>query len=80
MQEPVWYPTDVRIKESCLYRLMQSVGVSSYDGLRTYALQSHDEYWRSVVVDLGIEFRHPFSAVLDSSYGVAWLRGFRTGV
>ena len=80
---PDWVPTAVSISTSNVGWLMRAVGVESYDALHAWSVQHRAEYWSLAIGRLGVQFREPFSTVLDSSGGVEaprWLPGARLNI
>jgi acetyl-CoA synthetase len=68
----VWRPDSDYLENSNVSRLMRTLGVGSVDELRARSVQDIGAFWGTVVEDLGIAFRRPFTAVVDQSRGIQW--------
>ena len=75
----VWRPDEDYREHSNVARLMRRLGVATVDELRARSVADVGEFWGTVVEDLEIPFRSPFSAVVDVSRGFPWTRWFVDG-
>jgi acetyl-CoA synthetase len=66
-----WHPTPDYLENSNVARLMRTLGVSTADELRARSTEDVGAFWDAVVEDLGIEFRKPYTDVVDVSRGMA---------
>jgi acetyl-CoA synthetase len=69
-QEIVWQPNPQWIKESNLQKLMDKLGVESYDELYKQSINDIAGFWDAVLKDLKIEFYKPYSNIVDTSKGI----------
>ncbi|MGW6199751.1 AMP-binding protein [Kribbella sp. NPDC055110] len=74
-----WRPTPDYLQHSNVARLMRTLGVASADELRARSVADVGSFWDSVVADLGIEFRTPYSQVLAVSRGIEYPEWFVDG-
>jgi len=74
-----WEPTEAHFARSRLAQLIERVGANGIEALHRRAVADPDWWWRTAVEDLGIEFAHPFSAVVDVSEGKQFPRWFPDG-
>jgi acetyl-CoA synthetase len=72
--EIVWRPTAVQVGRSRLQGFIDRHGLRDYAELMARSTTDLEWFWRAVLDDLGIEFYHPYSRVLDLSRGAAWAR------
>jgi len=74
-----WKPSQDYLDNSNVARLMRTLGVATAQELRDRSVADVGEFWDVVVHDLGIEFRTPYSAVLDLSRGIGYPEWFVDG-
>lgn len=79
VDEIAWRPTSEYVAHANVSRLMRLAGVGDIDELRRWSVQDVARFWATVVEDLGIPFREPFSSVLDDSRGPHAARWFSGG-
>jgi acetyl-CoA synthetase len=65
-----WSPSADYLEHSNVARLMRLFGVDSVNALRAQSVADVASFWDTVVADLGIPFRTPYSATLDTSRGL----------
>jgi acetyl-CoA synthetase len=75
----VWRPTNEYIERSRLHHFMQHNGIDTVEELLVRSTEDPAWFWEAVVKDLGLEWFHPYSQVLDLSRGVEWPRWFVGG-
>lgn len=75
----VWRPSDDYRQNSNVARLMRRLGVGTADELRAASVADVGAFWGTVVDDLGIPFREPFTQVLDLTDGIEWPEWFVDG-
>ena len=69
-QSAAWAPTPEHVAETNLARFWTRLGLSDYDALQAWALDDVGRFWDAVMDDLGIEFRQPYSQILDTHDGI----------
>jgi acetyl-CoA synthetase len=74
-----WNPTADYLQNSNVARLMRTLGVGDVDELRARSVADVGTFWDTVVSDLGIEFRTPYSQVLDLGRGIEYPEWFVGG-
>lgn len=74
-----WKPTPDYLENSNVARLMRRLGVETADELRARSVADVSSFWDEVVADLGIEFRTPYTQVLDVSRGIEYPDWFVDG-
>jgi len=74
-----WYPSRDYLDHSNVARLMRTLGVSTADELRARSVADTGAFWDTVVHDLGIEFRTPYSQVVDLTRGTEYPEWFTGG-
>jgi acetyl-CoA synthetase len=72
--EIAWRPTAQQIGRSRLRAFIDRQGLRDYAELMERSTTDLEWFWRAVLDDIGIEFYHPYSQVLDLSRGAAWAR------
>jgi acetyl-CoA synthetase len=72
MSDFVWRPTDEVIERANVTRLARRHGIDGYAELNRRSREDIEWFWDAVVTDLGIDFREPYQAVLDTSRGIQW--------
>jgi acetyl-CoA synthetase len=65
-----WDPTSDYIEGANVTRLARAHGLAGIDELRARSVADTDWYWGAAATDLGLQFRRPYSRVLDVSNGV----------
>jgi len=68
--EIVWRPTPDSVERSHLQRFMQQHGIASYAELQERSTQDVAWFTDAVLKYLDIQFRHPYSQVVDLSPGI----------
>jgi acetyl-CoA synthetase len=74
-----WRPQPDAFARSPLGRMGARYGITDIDKLARRAVAEPEWFWAAVAEDLGIEWMHPYDAVLDLSDGVAFPHFFRGG-
>ena len=80
---PTWVPSNERIEESNVGRLMAELGFDSYDDLRQWSVEHRADFWRTVIDRLGIVFESSPSRFLDLRNGPTdprWLPGAQLNI
>src|SRR5437016_13325117 len=70
--EIVWRPSQDLIAQSNLTRFMKAHGLQSLDDLQRRSTEDISWFWASVLEDVDVRFRKPYSRVVDLSRGMAW--------
>jgi len=68
----VWEPSAELIAESNLTAFMKAHDLRSLDELQHRSTTDLPWFWNAVLEDLKIQFRRPYSSVVDLSRGMAW--------
>ena len=79
MSEIIWSPSETRIRESNVWRLMQRHRIPSYEALIAWSTADIGRFWEAVMKDLDIQWETPYRQVFDSSEGLPWTRWFVGG-
>jgi acetyl-CoA synthetase len=74
-----WQPSRDYLENSNVARLMKRLGVADADALRARSVADIGEFWSTVVDDLGIPFRTPYTQTVDLSRGIEWPEWFVGG-
>src|SRR5207247_1356844 len=74
-----WHPSPDYLDHSNVARLMRTLAVSTADELRARSVADIGAFWEGVVKDLGIDFRTPYSQVVDLSRGIEYPEWFVDG-
>jgi acetyl-CoA synthetase len=74
-----WSPSQDYLENSNVARLMRTLGVADANELRARSVADVAAFWDAVVHDLGIEFRTPYSRVLDLAGGIEYPEWFVDG-
>lgn len=77
-QDFAWEPSPNSIRKTNLYALMQEQAAPDYAGIHAWSVQNPEAFWERTILALGIEFRKPYTRLLDLSQGFAhakWLEG-----
>lgn len=78
-----WHPSRDHLEHSNAARLMRTLGAATADELRAKSVADVAAFWDTVIADLGIEFRTPYTRTLDLSKGIAhaeWFTGGRLNI
>ncbi|MGW1026776.1 AMP-binding protein [Streptomyces sp. NPDC002577] len=78
-----WHPSQDYLENSNVARLMRTLDVSTADELRARSVADIGCFWDAVVKDLDIEFRTPYTDVVDLSGGIEypdWFTGGRINI
>jgi len=75
----VWTPSDEQLRDANVGRLARRLGCDGYAALHALSVEDPERFWAEVVTDLGLEFSHTWTRVLDESRGVEWARWFVGG-
>ncbi|MGZ4128356.1 MAG: acetate--CoA ligase [Actinomycetota bacterium] len=79
MDDFAWTPTPEYVEHANVTRLMRAHGIATYPELIRRSQQDIDWFWQAVVDDLGIEFFHPYRAVVETPKGIPWAIWFGGG-
>ncbi|HEY2175723.1 MAG TPA: AMP-binding protein [Mycobacteriales bacterium] len=74
-----WHPSRDYLDHSNVARLMRTLGVATADELRARSVADIGAFWDTVTRDLGIEFRTPYSQVVDLTRGTEYPEWFSGG-
>jgi acetyl-CoA synthetase len=72
--EIVWWPTPEYTERSRLKQFMARHDIETVGELMRRSTTDLEWFWNAVMQDLGIEFYHPYSKILDTSAGIQWAR------
>ncbi|CAN5251620.1 AMP-binding protein [soil metagenome] len=75
----VWHPSRDYLENSNVARLMRTLDVSTANELRARSVSDIGAFWDTVVHDLGIEFRTPYTSVVDIDRGIQYPEWFVGG-
>jgi acetyl-CoA synthetase len=75
----VWHPDADYLENSNVARLMKRVGATTADELRAASVADIASFWNTVVDDLEIPFRTPYTDVVDLARGIEWPEWFVGG-
>src|SRR5438445_666845 len=79
MTDFAWTPTAEYVERANLTRFMRRHGIDSYPELIKRSQDDMEWFWGAVVEDLGIEFFHPYRAVVETPQGIPWAIWFGGG-
>jgi len=74
-----WHPSGDYLDHSNVARLMRTLGVTTADELRARSVADIGAFWDAVVRDLGIEFRTPYSRVVEGGRSTSSMRPWGAG-
>lgn len=73
-----WQPTKAIIEDSNIFKMMQKLGVSSYEDFYHWSVQNKAAFWEHTVDVLKIQFEKKYKSILNIDEGVdkaKWLFG-----
>ena len=70
--EIVWRPSREQAEGSRLADFMRRHGIATFGELMRRSTEDIEWFWNSVIADLSIRFRVPYSKVVDLSRGELW--------
>lgn len=84
----IWRPSLATVEQSHLFSLMRELNLANYRELHHWSVENRDEFWRRVVVKLGVVFKEaPREMVLYNRHSTAqsverpgWLNGARLNI
>jgi len=79
MSDFIWAPPPGFVEHANVTRLARRLGADGYHALHRISVEEPERFWPEVVADLGIEFSHPWDAVVDASRGPEWATWFVGG-
>lgn len=80
MADPwIWQPTPEWIAQTNVWRYMRRLGIHTREEFIAHSQRHLEEFWASIIDEVGIEWFTPYERVLDSSNGVEWARWFVDG-
>ena len=75
----VWRPTPDLLRDSNITRFMDAEGIGDFAELVKRSIDEPEWFWDTVVQFLDLRFSEPYTAVLDTSDGIAWATWFVGG-
>jgi acetyl-CoA synthetase len=72
----VWRPTPDLLRDSNLARFMDAQRIDDFAELVKRSIDEPEWFWDAVVQFLDLRFSEPYTAVLDTSDGIAWATWF----
>ena len=75
----VWRPTPDLLRDSNIARFMDAEGIGDFAELVKRSIDEPEWFWDAVVQFLDLRFSEPYTAVLDTSDGIAWATWFVGG-
>lgn len=75
----VWSPGEEYRENTNVARVMRRLGAKDAAALRSASVADIGAFWSTVVDDLGIPFRAPFTQAVDLSAGIEWPEWFVGG-
>ena len=75
----VWEPTPEIVAAANVTRLMQKVGVTTYEALHAWSIEDIGRFWDLALEDLGLSWYEPYETTYDDSDGFPWTRWFVGG-
>ena len=79
MPEFVWRPSEERVEQANVTRLIRRLGCRDYHELHRTSVEDPERFWPELVEDLGLEFSQRWDRVLDTSRGAEWATWFVGG-
>lgn len=73
-----WHPSKSIIENSNIFKMMQKLGVSSYNDFWKWSVQNKAAFWEETVENLEIQFEKKYSSIVNIEEGVEnakWLFG-----
>lgn len=73
-----WHPSKSIIENSNIFKMMQKLGVSSYNDFWKWSVQNKAAFWEETVENLEIQFEKKYSSIVNIDEGVEnakWLFG-----
>ena len=77
--EVIWRPEEAARERTNAMRLARKLGFDDYASLVRFSAEEPERFWPAAIEDLGLEFSHPWDAVLDESRGPEWATWFVGG-
>ncbi len=80
---PVWIPSEEQIQRSHIAALMRELGLDTYPELHRWSVEQWPEYWPRMIQRVGIQFRQPYTDLVDFSQGITrpqWLINARLNI
>ncbi len=79
IQGAAYIPSPETIERSNVLRFMRKHEVADYEELVRRSTTDPEWFWGAVEKEIGVEWSHPYTQVLDASKGFAWARWFVGG-
>src|SRR4051794_36416693 len=76
VSEVVWRPDRATVEHANATRLVRRAGVADFAELVRRSQEDPAWFWPLAIEDMGLEFAHPWTQVLDTSRGPAWTTWF----
>ena len=78
-----WHPSKTIVENSNIFKMMQKLGVHSYEEFWKWSVKNKNVFWEETVANLGIVFAKKYSKIVDTSKGVEnaeWLSGAQLNI
>jgi acetyl-CoA synthetase len=80
---PVWIPSKEQIQRTHIAALMREFNLDTYPELHCWSVDCWPEFWQWTIQQVGIQFRQPYTDLVDLSGGVThpkWLVNARLNI
>jgi acetyl-CoA synthetase len=78
-EKAVWFPEESYIRDTRLYKWMNSLGYSDYEKFLKASVNDIDWFWEKAEKAIGIEWYTKYSKTVDLSNGIKWPKWFVNG-
>ncbi len=65
MPQPAWFPREEDIEQSNLGKVIKEKHLAHYKSLHRWSVSHYQEFWHRMVLELNIQFDHPYSSIVE---------------
>ena len=75
----IWQPSQAFVESTNVWRCMQRLGFSDREAFLAFSREQPERFWREIMREMGVDWFHPYSEVLDAARGPEWTQWFVKG-
>jgi len=66
--EPVWYPSAEQVRDTRLFRYMETLGFDAYEAFYRYSVEEAEDFYHQFFAHLGLPWRKAYTRVIEGGF------------